>query len=205
MTTTDHVHTWEDQLEEAASDLTKNDRFSAVLVVIVFAAAIGLGLLLRQQSMGETWPYISQEAGIEGTYPAGWLTDEEGSYVVRIRDPKARPYKTQYQITVVPAGGQTSIRNVLDNLTLQRSVSLPAYRVLSVEEGGGAEAVTQMEFVFVQTDPNPFIERLPVVVRGLDRVVLDGNRAVIVTYMAEEASYFANLAGFERFVASLRY
>jgi hypothetical protein len=62
-----------------------------------------------------------------------------------------------------------------------------------------------MEFVFVETDPNPFIERLPVVVRGLDRVVLDGNRAVIVTYMAEEASFSENFLAFERFVASLRY
>lgn len=202
----DHAHTWEEQIEEAASDLTKNDRFSAVLVVIVFAIALALGLLIQRQSIGETWAYINQEAGIESAYPAGWLTDEEGSYVVRIRDPKARPYKTQYQITVVPAGGQTSVRNVLDNLTLQRSVSLPAYRVLSVEERNtGTESVTQMEFVFVETDPNPFIERLPVVVRGLDRVVLDGNRAVIVTYMAEEAGFSENLLAFERFVASLRY
>jgi hypothetical protein len=187
-------------------DTTKNDRFSSVLVVIVAAVAITLGLLLRQTSQGTTWSYENAEAGIEAQYPAGWLADEDGSYLARIRDPKARPFKTQYLLTVVPAGGQTSIRNVLDSLTLQRSVTLPAYRVISVEQiEQGEQVITRMEFVFVDSDPNPFIERLPVVVHGIDRIVLDGNRAIIATFMAENTTFEVNLEGFDRFVASLRY
>jgi hypothetical protein len=174
--------------------------------VIMTAVALALGLLLRQTSQGTTWSYQNAEAGIEAQYPAGWLADEAGTYLARIRDPKARPFKTQYLLTVVPAGGQTSVRNVLDSLTLQRSVTLPAYRVISVEQTQqGEQLVTRMEFVFVDADPNPFIERLPVVVHGIDRIVLDGNRAIIATYMAENTTFDANREGFERFVASLRY
>jgi hypothetical protein len=197
---------WDEQLEESASDLTRNDRFSAVLVLVLAALALALGLLLRERADVQTWTYSSRAAGLEAQYPAGWLVDEGGSYVMRVRDPVARPYKTQYQIAIVPAGGQTSIRNVLDSLTLQRSTDLAAYRVLSVQEtGSGNERLTEMNFAFVDADPNPFIQRLPVVVLGTDIVTRDGDRAIVVTYMAAEDSYEANYPGFERFLASLRY
>ncbi len=187
-------------------DLTRNDRFAELLVVALAVAALILGLSLRQQSANQTWRYENREAGVEASYPAGWLVDERGDYVVRIRDPYARPFKTQYQIRIIPAGGQTSIRNVLDGLTLQRSTDLAAYRVFSVDEVpvGGA-MLTQMSFAFVDADPNPFIQRLPVVVRGMDVVIRDGDRAIVVTYMAAEDVFEENRAAFERFLASLRY
>ncbi|MCC6904475.1 MAG: hypothetical protein IT326_01450 [Anaerolineae bacterium] len=165
-----------------------------------------LGLILQQTSVTQTWRYISRTAGLEANYPAGWLVDETGPYVARLRSPGNRPFKTQYLITTVPAGGQTSVRNVLDSLTLQRSVSLSAYRVLSVEEvSTGGSTFTRMKFAFVDADPNPFIQRLPVVVLGMDVVIIDGNRAIILTYMADQDTYDSGLAAFERFLGSLTY
>jgi hypothetical protein len=196
-----HIH-----VTEAASEITKNDRFSFVLVIVTFVVMFTIGLLMKQQSAAGTWPFSDTESGIEAEYPVGWLVEEGTTYVARIRDPKSRPFKTQLMLTVVPAGGQTAIRNVLDSLTLQRSVDLPAYRVIQVQEfDEGGFTVTQMDFVYVQTDPNPFIERLPVVVRGIDRIILDGNRAIIASYMADESTFETQLTTFERFVASLRY
>jgi hypothetical protein len=194
------------QAQPSATDVTKNDRFAAVLVIAAVVMMVLCGLVIKGQSASDTWTFTNKEAGIDASYPAGWLVDQGPLYVARIRNPKARPYKTQFMLTVVPAGGETSVRNVLDSLTLQRSVDLPAYRVLDVEqfESGGAP-VTQMNFVYVETDPNPFIERLPVVVRGVDRVVLDGNRAIIISYMAEQSVFESGLPAFERFIASLRY
>ncbi len=188
------------------SGTTRYDRFSAILVAAIAVAAIGLGLLLKQQTTTETWLYESRTAGIAARYPAGWLLDERGSYVARIRDPKARPFKTQYVITVVPIGGETSVRNVLDSLSLQRSTDLSAYRVLHVEQSArGSVTLTRMNFAFVDADPNPFIQRLPVVVLGEDTVILNGNRAIVVTYMADKDTYAADRAAFDRFLASLRY
>ncbi len=199
------IAVWSEEIEQPP-DFTKRDRFSAVLTIVVTAAALMLGLLIRQQSISERWPYVNQQVGIEALYPAGWLVDEQGDYVARIRDPLARPYKTQYIITVVPVTAQTSTRNILDNLTLQRSTNRPAYRVLDVIPAGeGNESYTRMDFVFVETDPNPFIEHLPVVVRGMDIVILDGNRAIIVTFLAAQTHFEANLPEFERFVEALRY
>jgi hypothetical protein len=175
-------------------------------VILIAFSAMALGLLLRQRTASETWRYSNPQAGIEAAYPAGWLTDQEGTYIVRIADPRARPYKTQYVIQIVPVAGQTSVRNILDNLTLQRSVELSAYRVFEVmEANAGGRTVTRMEFAFVQTDANPFVERLPVVVQGLDVVILDADRAIILTLMADRESYAENVELFEEFVGSLRY
>src|SRR5687768_5837289 len=110
ITDTAQAQSWENQLEETASDLTKNDRFSAVLVLVVIFGAIGLGLLMQQSTLNQTWSYSNQQAGIDAAYSAGWLVDEGETYVARMLDPKARPFKTQYTIAVAPAGGQTSIR-----------------------------------------------------------------------------------------------
>lgn len=191
---------------EVAAPLTRNDRFAEMLVVIITLAALGLGLLMRQSNTSQTWLYVSREAGIEAFYPAGWLVDEGGNYVARIRDPKARPFKTQFVISSIPASGQTSVRNVLDSLTLQRSIDLSAYRVLSVEEVTvDGISQTRMTFAYVDADPNPFIQRLPVVVIGTDTVILDGNRALVITYMSDQESYDDNLPAFQRFLASLQY
>jgi hypothetical protein len=191
---------------EVISGLTQNDRFSAILVALITVAALGLGLIIKQRSSTDTWYYESREAGISASYPAGWLVDERGSYVVRMRDPKSRPFKTQYYITIVPMGGQTSIRNVLDSLTLQRSTELPAYRVLSIQQvNTSGVAVTRMDFAFVDADPNPFIQRLPVAVLGTDTLILDNDRAIIVTFMSDKADFDKNHPTFDRFLASLRY
>lgn len=200
------VRNSQDNSPDLPPDTTRNDRFSAVLVIIVAIAGIGLGLSVRQRTLNQVWLFRDQQTGIEAIYPAGWLTDQSGDYVAKIEDPKSRPFKTRYIIDVVPGGGATSVRNVLDGLTLQRSIDLPAYRVLDIQEINlGETNATQMDFVFVQADPNPFIERVPVVVRGMDIVIIDGNRAIIVTLMSDEDSFEQNQDGFRRFLGSLRY
>lgn len=197
---------WDDQLEEVQTGFTRNDRISSVLVLVVTGVAIVLGLVILQRAAAQEWTYSSRAVGIEAAYPSGWLVDEGGDYTVRVRDPKARPFKTQYQIDIVPAGGQTSIRNVLDGLTIQRSTDLAAYRVLNVQDVTiGGTTYTQMSFSFVDADPNPFIQRLPTVVLGNDIVIRDGDRVIIVTYMAAEDAYDENFSNFERFFNSLQY
>ena len=147
--------------------------------------------------------FVAREAGIQTSYPAGWLLDTEGDYLMRVNDPAARPFKTSYQITVAPASAQTAVRNVLDNLTLQRSSDLAAYQVLSVQVV--SERVTRMDFAFVDSDPNPFLQRLPVVVLGTDLVLIDGNRAIIVTFKVAEEHFEREFPSFERFFAAMNF
>lgn len=188
------------------SGITRNDRFNAVLTIIVFVGASILGLLLLQSDTLELRSYSSREAGIDAVYPSGWLIDEDGDYIVRLRDPASRPYKTQYIIRVVPASEATSVRNILDELTIQRSIDLSAYRVLNVEtvSAGGIEQ-TRMNFTFVDADPDPFSQRVPTIVQGTDVVIIDDDRALVVTYLANATDYTAEIDSFFTFLGSLTY
>jgi hypothetical protein len=204
--------TFLDEWDEAPADtytlaVSRNDRIASILVVLMVALALMFGLGIRQRELGRTVSHVDREAGIEMRYPAGWLLDSaDPAYTLRVSDPNARPFKTLYQITIVPASGQTTVRNVLDTLTLQRSSELSAYRVLNVgQQTLGGQDLIRMNFVFVETDPNPFIQRLPVVVLGTDVVLIDAERAIVVTYMAEQDTFEQGLPGFERFLTSLRY
>lgn len=196
----------EDDSPAFEPDVTRSDRFNSVLVVIAFGLAALAGLFLLGSDSSSLWSYSSREAGIDAVYPAGWLSDEEGDYIVRLRDPASRPFKTQYIIRVIPASQTTSVRNILDELTIQRSVDLSAYRVLNVESVtlNGIEQ-TQMNFVFVDADPDPFSQRVPTIVQGTDVVIIDEGRALVVTYMANDTDYAQGLGTFQTFLGSLRY
>lgn len=195
-----------DASDSDAFFLTRNDWFSSALTLLLLVGGLAFGTLLRQQDQAQVWMLESREAGIEALYPAGWITDSGDNYVVRITDPRSRPFKTHYVITVRPFGAQSSVRNLLDDLTIQRADDLAAYRVLSIGEVSIAGVLlTRMDFTYVDADPNPFVQRVPVVVQGRDIVILDGNRAIIATFLSEQERFEGNLPAFETFLLSLRY
>ena len=196
---------WEEGFRTSTSPaVIRNDRYASLLAVLAVIGMLLAGLFLRQSQIGNTTPFVDREAGIQTSIPAGWLLDtSDDEHLMRVSDPAARPFKTTYQITLAPASPQTSVRNVLDNLTLQRSSELAAYRVLSIRSE--SDRVTRMDFAFVDTDPNPFLERLPVVVLGTDFVVIDGNRAIVVTFLAAESLYERELPRFLRFFAAMNF
>lgn len=187
----------------AALTVSRYDRYASILIVAVTVVMLLLGLALRRSQVNSSVPFVDRAAGIQTRYPAGWLLDTEGDYVMRVRDPAARPFKTMYAINVLPASPETSVRNVLDTLSLQRSSELAAYRVLSMQDAPGQ--VARMDFAFVDTDPNPFLQRLPVPILGTDFVILESNRAVVITLMASEDLYTRELPRFQRFFAALSF
>nr|MBN1229304.1 hypothetical protein [Anaerolineae bacterium] len=186
--------------------ITRNDRLSTVMVFVLLIGLFVVGTLIRQRYTERQWTYTSSVYGFEALYPAGWLTDEQGDYIVSIRDPGARPFKTEFRISVVPVGIQASTRNVLDTLTIQRSANWIAYRVLGIDSYTVGNVVyTQMDFVFVETDNNPFVQQLPAIVLGRDILIRDGSRVIVVSYLSGEADFEKQLPLFERFLESLRY
>ena len=99
----------------AVSHLNRNDRFSAILVVIVTVTAISLGLVIRQRNVSQVWQYVSREAGIEAAYPAGWLSDEEGAYLgdVVISMDRARAQAPRYRHDVEAELARLLVHGVL--------------------------------------------------------------------------------------------
>jgi hypothetical protein len=168
---------------------------------------LALGLLLRANALNANFLFEDDQNGIRGLLPADWLLDTTNpDYVFRIEDPDARQFKTQIRVTVQTVGPDASPRNVVDLLELQGAAELADYRVLSVEPTRlGEDEAIKINYSFTQTEPNPFLQTLPVVVQGVDWVVLRGNQAVIMTYRDAAPTFDRHYYHFERFLRTVEY
>lgn len=193
--------------QEEGRTYTTQERWANWIALGVTLLALFGGILIRDSVILETVFYEDPSAGISARRPAGWLVDRGEDYVFRLSDPKARPFKTALQVTVLPVGPDATGRNALDLLSLRRSTQLSGYRVLSVRDSvntarGPASA---MRYAYVASEANPFLETLPVVVRGVDVVFFKSNQAIIASYQANLDRFDDEYFRFEQFVASLRF
>lgn len=195
------------EIIERSERMTQRQRWSHYFVLIYAVAAIFIGLNLRDTTMTATVPYIDREAGIRAYYPQNWLLDTSGDYVFRVRDMSQTGFKTTIQVDVQPVTINTSARNLLDTLNLNRAQSLSAYDVLSNDPYRlpDEQEATAMTYVFVASESNPFLESLPVIVEGLDVIVIQGGQAIIITFLSNVETYEQNFPIFERFLNDLEF
>ena len=188
--------------------LTRTQRWSTLVTVFVALLALGVGFLFKGQLVGATTPFRDLAAGILARYPAGWLLDTSGDeYVFRAQAPKSTGFRTTLQVSVQAIGADAAARNILDTLTLARAQTLAAYDVLRSAPfvlPDGEEAV-RLDYVYVATDDNPFLERIPSVVRGVDIVTIKRGQAIIVTFRVEADRFDDETWRLDQFLASLEF
>lgn len=187
--------------------LTARQRWSHYFVLIYAAFGVFIGLNLRAAALTATVPYVNSEAGIRAYYPQNWLLDTSGNYVFRVRDMTRTGFKTTIQVDVQPVTINTTARNLLDSLTLNRARTLSAYNVLSTDPYtlSNDRQATAMTYVFVASETNPFLESLPQTVEGLDVITIQSGQAIIVTFLSDVNTYEENLPIFERFLNDLEF
>ena len=110
------------------------------------------------------------------------------------------------QATIQIVGTDASPRNVVDLIDVQGPARLPTYRVLSTETTnlGESEAI-QITYVYVETEENPFLESIPIVVQGIDLVVIRKNQAIIFTYRDAQQNFEKNRFYFDNFLATVEF
>ena len=193
---------------EDESQFTQRQRWSMYLTVSFSLLAFFLGLGFRDSLLNATTTYINREVGIEANYPQNWLIDSDGDYVFRVRDVSRLGFKTTIQVAIRPLGSRSSAaRNVFDALTLGRSQVLGQYDVQSVADmvlPDGTQAMT-MSYSYVAADTNSFLEALPVVVQGLDVLIMRRDQAIVITFLSDVAAYEQDFSLFERFLQDLRF
>jgi hypothetical protein len=179
---------------------------SAGVIILTFAL-IALGMTFRNGILTATVPFADQENGIRGQIPQNWLlTSNQNDYVFRAENPNARPFKTQIQASLQPVGEDATPRNVVDLLAVQGPERLPGYNIQSIRQTNlGEDEAIEILYSFTESDPNPFLQSLPVVVRGLDLIVLRGNQAVILTYRDAAENFERNRQYFDRFLRTVEY
>ena len=196
------------EVNERREELTQRQRWSHYFVFIYALIAIFIGFNLRSATLDATTPYINSQVGIRAFYPQHWLIDTSGKYVFRVRDLSQAGFKTTIQVDVQPVTINTSARNLLDTLTLNRSQTFSAYRVRSQRDDyklPNGQTATAMRYVYVVGDDNPFLQTIPSVVEGLDILTIRRGQAIIITFLSDSQTFDDNLPIFERFLDDLEF
>ncbi|MBN1679965.1 MAG: hypothetical protein JW966_06705 [Anaerolineae bacterium] len=187
-------------------ELTFTQRWNSYLALVMAGVVLFLGISMRSSSLNAAQVFENQEAGIRAQVPLNWLIDSKSDeYVIRAEDPNALPFKTLLQVSTLTVGPDAAPRNVLDILDIQRASQLSAYRVISRTEEtlrDGTPAI-RMHYAYTQDERNPFLESLPVVVEGVDVVILRRSQALVITYREEQNSFDDNLYRFENLLQTL--
>lgn len=195
------------EIRESAAELTQRQRWSHYFVLIYAAVMFIIALNVRDSILTATVPYSDVQAGIRALYPQNWLLDTEGAYVFRLRDMSRTGFKTTIEVDVLPVTINTSARNLLDSLILTRSQTASGFTVLSREqrELRGEIPATAMTYTFVQSEVDPFLESLPVVVEGIDVLTIQRGQAIVITFLSDARTFDQDLAIFERFLNDLEF
>jgi hypothetical protein len=182
-------------------------RWSHYLVIIMGIAGLLIAYNLRSGVINAKTIYQNPQAGITAEYPGGWLLDEGGNYIFSVRNEKKIGFKTTLQIATQPVASNTATRSILDVLTLNRSQTLAAYNVLSEEPFTlpNEEAATLMSYTYVDTGTNPFLQSIPIVVRGVDIITIKGGQAIIITFLTDANTYDEDIYLLDQFIETLEF
>ncbi|MDL1899291.1 hypothetical protein FBR02_00805 [Anaerolineae bacterium CFX9] len=198
------------EVVEQQPEITQRQRWSHYFALLYGLLAIIIGINLRDSAINSTVPYTNLQVGIRAQYPRGWVIDDEGSYVFRVRDMSQTGFKTTIQVSVITVTAGTSARNILDSLILNRQQLLAYYRVLSrfpttLTRPQEDIDATVMTYTFVSGEDNPFLESLPVVVEGQDVLILQRGQAIVISFLSDRDTYEQNLPIFERFLNDIQF
>ncbi len=187
------------------SKLSLGDRYAEIAVIVLTLVALLAGWFYMGGVESRTRPF--EAGGIRASVPSGWIQSEpQGNVLVHARQRASAGFQTEYSITQYPLPAESGLSEIVNLLTLDYGQGLTAFRVLGQQAVivGGRDAY-EVTYAYVESDPNISHVDLPVVVRGLDYIFLNGGQAIIVTYRASEADYQDGLAAFFRFLHSIQF
>ncbi len=192
----------------ASTELSFRQRWSHYLALMFAVAGLLIGLNLRDSTLNVTTQYTNPQAGITALYPQNWLLEEGGSdFIFRVSDTAALGYNTSIQVAVRPISSETSARNIFDSLTLARAQTLAKYEVIAEDAFVLPDETTTsaMTYVFVSSPTNPFLQSIPVVVEGIDILIIERGQAIIVSFLSSADTFEENLPMLQEFLRSLEF
>jgi hypothetical protein len=190
------------------AELSQRQRWSHYFALAFGVLGIIIGVNLRDTTLRATTFYQDTRAGIRAFYPQNWLIDTSNtSYIFSVSDISVPGYKTTIRVSAVPISAETTSRNVLEELTLNRSQTLAQYSVFTIGNyplPDNPDAIS-MQYAFASGESDPFLSGLPSVVRGLDVLAIKRGQAVIITFLCDARTYDDNLPIFEQFLNELEF
>ena len=194
-------------IETGRYETTRSQRFSNYFTLIYCALALLIGVNLRDSSLYGVTAFTNREVGITAYYPTNWLFSTTDTTVLEVQDSQRLGYKTAIRIQVIPFASGMSPRNVIDTLALDRRISLPFYKILSISERPlqTDDITTVIEYTYVADLDDPFLQLVPSVVVGEDVIIVRRNQVILVSFAADANTYQQDYEVFQRFLETLDY
>lgn len=176
------------------------------LVAVMLAVGGLVGVVVERRTVT-----ISAE-GISLNHPAGWVNmgASEPFEVLRAGEPfETAAFPAQVSVRRMPVAEVSTTAQTLGDLALQWSArqtqDLTGYKVLSIEPAQvqGQEAI-KIECVYVTEPPMAGPEAIPVVARGADYLIRQGDMLTLVAFSADAEAYEGQAATRARILASLK-
>jgi hypothetical protein len=181
------------------------DRYAEIAVFAVTIIALLIGWMYKSSVENRSVPFEAK--GVSAALPAGWMqaTGKDGD-LVRVTDMNSGEFSTTYKVRYAEVSKDVTHDQFASADVRTLAQDLIAFRVLSQQRVtvNGREAF-EIQYVFVESNPNVVRQDLPVVVRGLEYIFIKDGKAVTVTYWASQAEYDASLGLFQRFLTSIKY
>jgi hypothetical protein len=164
-------------------------------VWIALAALLLIGWILKGSVEGRTAGFTDPSGSLRVRYPAGWQAVPGSTALLDVRDPiSGTAVPTGLTVTKQARVPNQNFDQIARTEILARTKQLDMYRVLSADpvKVAGKDAV-EIQYVFV-ADPHGAVlelERIPVVVRGLELVVPADQTVYLIDMRADNAAFDA--------------
>jgi len=195
-------------IESNSFQSTFRQRWNHYLILATVLIGLFAASTLRDNALFAVTPYVNSSAGIRAFYPRNWLIDTNGDYVFRVQDASRVGFKTAIQVSIQVISTNTTTRNLVDALTLNRSQLLAAYRALPANNNfvlpDGTPA-TAVSYTYAAISSDPFLDTVPIVVKGLDVISIKRGQAVIISFLADSNTYNDQYSTFNRFLNTLEF
>ena len=171
------------------------------------AVFLALGLAPVRATTGAVAAFAHPE-GLRLSHPAGWLPASRDGAALALQAPvSGGALPTELRVTVAPRPPGGSAGSIAAADAVARARTLPLYRALAIEPATvpGADAVA-VEYAFV-ADPHAAVlvaERILVVVRGVELVVVTATRVFRVDLRTGAETFERVRPTFERIRRSVR-
>src|SRR5574341_512668 len=189
-----------DKQPAATSDPTVGDRQSNLAVVATFAVLIVVGGIVWNGAVNGTTAFT--QGGFKGAYPAYFGTATKEGDVLRVADNLNTG--AEFAIATPTLEGTPTAAAVAAQLAGDRSTTYSVYRVVEKGEAtvNGKKALTQR---FAYVDAGELTGSVPQVEEGIDYIIVDGNRVIVITLLAPSDQLTAVEPLFARFLNSLSF
>lgn len=182
------------------------DRYAEITVVIVALVALTAGWFFKSSVENASVPFEAQ--GVTAQAPKGWLQfDASGEELLHTLDINSSGFGATYTIRQIAITSDATASEVASAVALGHAQDMLAFRMLNQQEvvdANGRNAY-MIEYVYVESNPDLTHAQLPSVVRGTDLVYLAGERAIVVSFQADEKNYDTDLNRFYTFLKSIRF